>query len=237
MRMLILGVALASLFFSGCSQSETIKNEDCVFTVNDESVTEEEFKIYMYETQKSFEQLGGSDIWDTDFDGRTAESVAKENTFNTVVMVKIAAQKAKNEDIDLDDEAKEKLKEDADSMYNGYSDSIKNKVGADEQLYYNVLYENKLYSLIYEDTVKNYTVNEDEFQRYYSENKDDLTQNYKSNVNSNEPIDEEVLKDYAFSYFEDSEKQQYFSKEYDKWKAGSIIKKNQDVWDKITLIK
>ncbi len=237
MKKLILGAVLTAMIFSGCSQNESVKNSETVFTVNDEAVSTEEFNIYLYETQKSFEQLGGSDIWETDFDGRTAESVAKDNTFNTVVMVKIAAQRAVKTGLDIDDDTKEKLKEEADTLYNGYSDSIKSEIGADERLYYDVLYENKLYSMVYDDTVKDYTVSDYEFEDYYTANKDALTQNYKTNVNSGEPVDEDALRDYSYVYYEDSKKQQYFSKEYDRWKASSVIKKNQDVWDKISLIE
>lgn len=237
MKKLILGVVLAALSFSGCSQKENVKSEEIVFTVNDEAVSVDEFNIYLYETQKSFEQLGGSDIWETDFDGRTAESVAKDNTFNTVLMVKIAAQRALKEGLDVDDETKDQLKEESYAVYNGYSDIIKNKIGADEQLYYDVLYENKLYSIVYEDTVKNYVVSNSEFENYFSANKVSLLENYKTNVNSGEPVDEDRLRDYSYAYYEDSEKQQYFSREYDKWKASSIIKKNKDVWNKIILIE
>ena len=94
MKNIILYAVLAVFLLSGCSRSQQTTNTGVVFTVNDEAVSVEEFNIYLYETQKSFEQLGGTDIWETDFDGRKAESVAKDNTFNTVVMVKIAAQKA-----------------------------------------------------------------------------------------------------------------------------------------------
>ncbi|MEA4971757.1 hypothetical protein SDC9_149641 [bioreactor metagenome] len=237
MKKLILWVALSALIFSGCSQGDPVKNTDCVFTVNDETVSTEEFNIYLYETQQSFEQLGGSDIWETDFDGRTAESVAKDNTFNTIVMVKIAAQRAAKEDLNVDDETKEKLKTEATNMYNGYSDSVKNGIGADEKLYYDVLYQNMLYNMILEDTVKDYSVSDGEFESYFLTNKDKLTQYYKTNTNSSGPVDEDALKDYSYAYYENSMKQQYFSKEYDKWKAESTIDKNQDVWDKIKLIE
>lgn len=237
MKNLILGVAMAALIFSGCSHNESTKNADYVLMVNDEAVSKEEFNIYFYETQKSFEQLGGSDIWETDFDGRTAESVAKDNTFNTVVMVKIAEQKALKEGLDVDDETKEKLKSEAADMYNGYSDSIKTEMGADESLCYDVLYENMLYNLVYADTIKDYSVNDEGFESYFSANKEMLTEYYKTNVNSEEPVNEDALKDYSFSYYEDNMKQQFFSKEYDKWKAESTIEKNQGVWDTITLIE
>ena len=237
MKNLILGVVLAVLFLSGCSRSESSNSSDAAFTINDEAIPVSEFNIYLYETQQSFEQLGGTDIWETDFDGRTAESVAKDNTFNTVVMVKITAQKAAETGLSIDDETKEKIRDEAEEIYSGYSDSIKNEIGADEQMYYDVMYENALYNIVYEDTVKNYSVSDEDFENFFAANKDSLIQYYKTNVDSAESVSEDAVKDYSYEYYNDSMKQQYFSKEYDKWKSESIIKKNQEVWDKITLIQ
>lgn len=237
MKNIILYAVLAVFLLSGCSRSQQTTNTGVVFTVNDEAVSVEEFNIYLYETQKSFEQLGGTDIWETDFDGRKAESVAKDNTFNTVVMVKIAAQKAVKSGLTIDDETKETIRTEAKSIYNGYNDSIKSEIGADEQMYYEVMYENALYSIVYEDTVKNFSVNDKNFNDFFSKNKESLIQYYKTNVDSTEPVNEDAVKDYSYEYYNDSMKQQYFSKEYDKWKSEASIEKNQDIWDKITLIE
>lgn len=237
MKNIILYAVLAVFLLSGCSRSQQTTNTGVVFTVNDEAVSVEEFNIYLYETQKSFEQLGGTDIWETDFDGRKAESVAKDNTFNTVVMVKIAAQKAVKSGLTIDDETKETIRTEAKSIYNGYNDSIKSEIGADEHMYYEVMYENALYSIVYEDTVKNFSVNDKYFNDFFSKNKESLIQYYKTNVDSTEPVNEDAVKDYSYEYYNDSMKQQYFSKEYDKWKSEASIEKNQDIWDKITLIE
>lgn len=68
--------------------------------INDKTVSREEFNIYLYETQKSFESLGGEDIWETDFDGRSAETVAKENTLSTLTFVKLTAERAENMEVE-----------------------------------------------------------------------------------------------------------------------------------------
>ena len=104
-------------------------------------------------------------------------------------------------------------------------------------MYYEVMYENALYSIVYEDTVKNFSVNDKYFNDFFSKNKESLIQYYKTNVDSTEPVNEDAVKDYSYEYYNDSMKQQYFSKEYDKWKSEASIEKNQDIWDKITLIE
>ena len=110
--------------FSGCSsQNKTdIKQEDTTeyaFSIGETDVSKEEFNIYLYETQKSFEQLGGTDIWETDFDGRTAESVAIDNTLNSIQLVKFAVEEAEKRGVTLDDSMKNQAEERAEEMYDG----------------------------------------------------------------------------------------------------------------------
>ena len=79
---------------------ENAQEEAYVVKINGQTVSREEFNIYMYETQKSFESLGGNDIWETDFDGRSAESVARDNTLSTVSLIKYAVEKAEEAGIE-----------------------------------------------------------------------------------------------------------------------------------------
>ena len=131
----IIIMAAAVMAFSGCSsQSKTdIKQEDTTeyaFSIGETDVSKEEFNIYLYETQKSFEQLGGTDIWETDFDGRTAESVAIDNTLNSIQLVKFAVEEAEKRGVTLDDSMKNQAEERAEEMYDGLSDDIRSKIGA-----------------------------------------------------------------------------------------------------------
>ena len=73
---LAVSAVLITAMLSGCSTAKETADENYVVKINGETVSREEFNIYMYETQKSFEALGGEDIWETDFDGRSAETVA-----------------------------------------------------------------------------------------------------------------------------------------------------------------
>ena len=238
----IIIMAAAVMAFSGCSsQSKTdIKQEDTTeyaFSIGETDVSKEEFNIYLYETQKSFEQLGGTDIWETDFDGRTAESVAIDNTLNSIQLVKFAVEEAEKRGVTLDDSMKNQAEERAEEMYDGLSDDIRSKIGADISLYESVFEENMLYNIMYEEITGDYSVNEKDFEAYYSEHKDEILSAYKTNVDSTEPVNDDAVKDYGLEYYTDVMKQDYFNSEYNKWLSPNAVDKNDEVWNTIALIK
>ena len=174
---------------------------------------------------------------ETDFDGRSAESVAKDNTLSTVTLVKLAEERAVKNGITLDDTEKEDAQTEAEAMYDELTDSQREAIGADKELYYEVMLENFLYNKVYADTVKDYTVSDEDFEGYYSTNLEELKNQYRENVSSDEPINEAAVKDYSRSNFEKYMKQLYFTKEYEKWESSAIIEKNSEVWNTITLIR
>ncbi len=241
MKKLSLLFVLITALMCGCSSAaetaETKEEEVYAVTINDEGVTKEEFNIYLYETQVSFEELGGEDIWETDFDGRTAEAVAKDNTLSTITLVKISAQKAESSGISLTEEEEAQAAEDAQAMYDSLTDEEREMIGADIELYTAVFMDNALYNKMYEETVSNYVVNSATFEEYYNTYYDTLVEQYMENVSAEEPIDEEAVRDYSMANFETFRKQNYFSNEYDKWESTAKIITNDDVWNEITLIK
>ncbi len=237
MKKLILLMTLIAMLACGCSTAAETADEDYVVKINDEAVSGEEFNIYLYETQRSFESLGGEDIWETDFDGRTAETVAKENTLSTITLVKLANQKAEKSGIGLSDEETETVELEAKEMYDSLTDEEREKIGADEELYIEVLLENAMYNKVYDETVKNYVVNDSAFNEYYDTYRETLIEQYKENVSDEEPINEDAVRDYSKANFEDYRKQTYFSKEYEKWESTAKIERNDAVWNEITLIK
>ena len=89
---IFLALCAALLVFCGCSAENG--SGDWLIKIDGKSVSRMEYLIYLKETVQNYELIGGDDIWDTDFDGRTAEDVAKESAFNSLVAVKIAIEKA-----------------------------------------------------------------------------------------------------------------------------------------------
>lgn len=237
---LAVSAVLITAMLGGCSTAKETADENYVVKINGETVSREEFNIYMYETQKSFEALGGEDIWETDFDGRSAETVAKDNTLSTITLVKFAEEKAASAGIELDDETIAEAEASAEEDYNGLTDSEKEDIGADLELYKEVMRENALYNEVYKYMVKDYVISDEEFDEYYESNKDTITEQYKTYTgvsDSEETVDEAQVKDFARYYYEENMRQQYFASEFEKWQSEADIEKNAQLWNTVTLIR
>lgn len=230
---------LTAAMLSGCSTAAETEDNGYVVEINGEGVSREEFNIYMYETQKSFEELGGTDIWETDFDGRSAETVAKDNTLSTISLVKFAEETAADAGIELDDETAAQAEESAQEMYDSLTENEKEEIGADLELYKKVMRENALYNEVYKYIVKDYVVSDEDYDTYYEEHKDTLTEQYKqaNGISDEETADEEAVKEYGRDNYEDYMKQMYFSKEFEKWENEADIVKNASLWNTVTLIR
>ncbi|MDD5944208.1 MAG: SurA N-terminal domain-containing protein [Clostridia bacterium] len=237
MKKIFPALILVAALVTGCSTADKGTNEDYAVKINATEVSKEEFNVYLYETQRSFEQLGGEDIWETDFDGKSAESVAKDSTLATLTLVKLSAERAEKNGISLSAEEAERAAEEADAIYDGLTDEERVAIGADRELYHTVLTENALCNEVYDDTVKNYVVSDEGFDEYFENNRETLEERYKSYMGSEDPVDETALMDYSRGYYEEYMKQSYFSKEYEKWESSASVEKNAEVWDSITLIK
>ena len=230
---------LTAAMLSGCSTAAETEDNSYIVEINGEGITREEFNIYMYETQKSFEELGGTDIWETDFDGRSAETVAKDNTLSTISLVKFAEETAADAGIELDDETAAQAEESAQEMYDSLTENEKEEIGADLELYKKVMRENALYNEVYKYIVKDYVVSDEDYDAYYEEHKDTLTEQYKqaNGISDEETADEEAVKEYGRDNYEDYMKQMYFSKEFEKWENEADIVKNASLWNTVTLIR
>lgn len=168
---------ITSIILNGCN-SKASEVATYAVKINNEQVSKNEFMLYLYEAQKNFESVGGNDIWETDFDGQTAEEAAKESALNALKMVKITAQRAKELKINLTDEGKKKAKSEAKSSYAGYSEEEKKAIGLSEDEIYNIMQEKYLFNNVYDEIVKNYEVSEADFNAYYKDNKDKFKSDY-----------------------------------------------------------
>lgn len=237
MKKLILLISLMCMTLVGCTSAKTEEVSEYAVKINDTEVSKEEFSIYLHEVQKNFEEVGGEGIWETDFDGKDAVEVAKDNALSTLVLTKLSVEKAEENNTELPKELKSGAEEQAKYVYESLTNEEKDAIGADLDLYKKVFVENALSVIVYDDTVKPYVVNYDGFEDFYEAAKDEIEKQYKANVNPSETVDEEVLKDYAKDYYEEFSKQVYFSEEYEKWKAGADIEKNDAVWTEIQPVK
>lgn len=153
----------------------TTANEAYVVRINGHPVLKPEFMTYLYETQLNFETIGGADIWETDFDGETAEKVAKDSALNALKMVKITISKAKELGISLTDDELEKAKADAVATMEELTPEIAAQIGISAEEMERVMAEKTLYTKVYMNLTSNFVLSEgnlEEFNAYYETNKD-----------------------------------------------------------------
>lgn len=168
-KFLILLLIFISLCFAGCNkkQYEGEVIQDYVIKINNNEIKQGEVYTYFYEVYKNFESIGGEDIWDTDFDGRTAQEVAKESVLNTLTVVNVCKEKAKELNITLTDDEKNEAKSEAEIFYNEIDDKIKSETDIKLEDVINVMEDKVLYSKVYDYFTKGYVVSEADFDTYW----------------------------------------------------------------------
>jgi len=123
--------------------------------------------FYLRETVQNFEYIGGEDIWETDFDGRSAEDVAKENAFNSVVAVKLAVENGENIELGENDESRAEIEALALTERNGEtqeSDFYRNALG--------VVREKYIYNAVRESIVSGINISSVQIEQFCDENRE-----------------------------------------------------------------
>jgi parvulin-like peptidyl-prolyl isomerase len=162
----------AQVLFVGCQKKEVAN----IATINDQKVGVDEFNLYLWSVQQSFEAMD-KDIWDTDFgDGKTAEEVAKERALDSITAVKVKLQEAEKLGVSLTDEEKKQAKEQAATLIAQMGEEKAKEMGIDEKLIIKIMEENTIGYKMYEEVTKDFALDEEGFEKYYKENEESLKQ-------------------------------------------------------------
>lgn len=164
-------------FLPGCDRTKLMENEYIV-KIDGEEIGIGEYLVYLKEAEKDFESIGGSDIWDTDFDGQTAAEAAKESALNGLKMVKISNQRADSFDLVLSEEEKEEAKKEAEKTYQEYSQEEKEQISQED--IYQVMCDQALYSKVNQKVTQNLVINEEDFESYYTRSKEEFAKTFTS---------------------------------------------------------
>lgn len=162
----------ALLVFCGCSAENG--SGDWLIKIDGKSVSRMEYLIYLKETVQNYELIGGDDIWDTDFDGRTAEDVAKESAFNSLVAVKIAIEKADKYSASLSETDESRAEMEALQMSQNAGEE------KDSEFYktaLNVVKEKYLYNYVKENLTKSIKIAFAQTDAFCNENRDKYRRN------------------------------------------------------------
>lgn len=166
------------VFVSGCgSVTDKSTSGDYVVKVNGVDVYKSEFMIYLNEAKINFESIGGVDIWETDFEGTTAEEVAKNSAIKAIELVKVSNQKADELGITLDDSEKETANKEAEIEYKSLGDyASKNDITLEDVE--KVMQDKMLYTKVYQNVTSDFEISDADFNAYYDSVKDELMDYY-----------------------------------------------------------
>lgn len=169
---IFLALCAALLVFCGCSVENG--SGDWLIKIDGKNVSRMEYLIYLKETVQNYELIGGDDIWDTDFDGRTAEDVAKESAFNSLVAVKIAIEKADKYSASLSETDESRAEMEALQMSQNAGEE------KDSEFYktaLNVVKEKYLYNYVKENLTKSIKIASAQTDAFCNENRDKYRRN------------------------------------------------------------
>lgn len=163
----ILVTIIALISLSGCLG----KGGDYVAEIGNTKISRGEFMVYLIEQKKNFEEQGGSDIWEADFDGVSAIEVAKQNALDSITMVKSAVKQTDSLGIKLDEKDISDIDNQAKSLMNEFSSEELTELSLDYDKIHSILEESALQSKVYDYVTSNYVVNTDEMNKYIEEYK------------------------------------------------------------------
>jgi len=152
-------------------------NNNYALKIDKEKISANEYKIYLYEQIKIFKEKGGEDIWETDFDGVSAEDVAKQNAINSIVLVKTAVKQSKELNININNNDINNIKKESDSLFNELNSNIKNNNISKKEVE-NVITESYIQKKVYQFVTDGFVTSNADFEayfnNYYEENKKQL---------------------------------------------------------------
>ena len=163
----ILVTIIALISLSGCLG----KGGDYVAEIGNTKISRGEFMVYLIEQKKNFEEQGGSDIWEADFDGVSAIEVAKQNALDSITMVKSAVKQTDSLGIKLDEKDISDIDNQTKSLMSEFSSEELTELSLDYDKIHSILEERALQSKVYDYVTSNYVVNSDEMNKYIEEYK------------------------------------------------------------------
>lgn len=164
-------ISIVAVAFTGCGNRQVI-----VATINDKQVSEPLYNIFLWSTQRGLESLQ-NDFWKLDnIEGKTPEEYAKEKALKSISYCIVVEQKAKELNIKLTKEEKDKVKQAAKkAMEENKALSNKYKISRkDYEAYYTYAAQNEKITKI-------------------------LAESYEPNSNEIKVMQDKMLKEQAFN--------------------------------------
>jgi HKD family nuclease len=158
----LLGFMLISAMLLGLSACAK-NGDEYVLTINGTRVSKGEYMVYLYEQKKSFEERGGEDIWEVDFDGTSAQEVAKQNAVNSITLVKAALAQADDLDIKLSDEDEAEINTQSKALFDDMGEQKTSALNISEEDIRKIVRESFIQQRVYDLVTDGFVVKEDDF--------------------------------------------------------------------------
>lgn len=200
---------------------------DYAMTVDGKKISMGEFSVYLYEQKTTFEQMGGSDIWDTDFNGVPAADVAKENAYTSVVYVKTACKNAKDIGVSLDDEDKAEAASLGEQIYNEMGRDYCRSKGLSPEDVNGIMEEILLHQKVMDYITKSYQPSDADYSAYI----DDYIKEHPDDKSPRATLESRLREDYIRT-----KKEAIYQEQIEKWCENTDIEKNEAVWDQISVV-
>lgn len=154
---------LLVVMMTGCGINSKIVDKTVVI-VEKEEVKLSELKLYLRLIEKDFESIGKEDIWETDFDGKTAEEMAKERALESLLRTKVINKKASNLNVALTEEDEKLVEEQRQGLIEYLGEEKMTNIGVDEEIIKKMMKENLLANKVFEEATKDFQVDSDKIQ-------------------------------------------------------------------------
>lgn len=162
---LLLAATLSLSCFTACGADEnksgtrvvftTGFGKDEVFRIEDISCTQGELMVYLTTTQNQYENVYGTEIWNTSLDGVTLEENVKETVLAKIAQIKTMYLLAKEKEIVLEEQEEGKVKAAAEEYFQGLNETEIELMGITqetvEKLYKEYAMADKVYHQIIQD--------------------------------------------------------------------------------------
>jgi foldase protein PrsA len=166
-------VIVVGMVLTGCS---TLSRSEYVASINGEKVSVEEYKVYLWRIKQVYQSIGQEDIWETKFDGKPAEEVAKERALDSIKAIKLQVEEAKKMKLTLTEEEKEQVKNQAAILKSEIGEEEIKNMGISNSTIEKITEDNIISQKLFETITKDFVGNKEEFEAFFEQNKESLKQ-------------------------------------------------------------
>ncbi|MDR1687306.1 MAG: hypothetical protein LBS21_01685 [Clostridiales bacterium] len=213
-----------------------------VATIDGNAVSEYEFVYHFMNQVTQFQQIAGEvQIWDMDFDGTTAEELAKQRTLETVRLTRECARRAKEEGLEPKPEELTDAQNNAESYVSTLPPHLTTRYGLTAQRMKELLHENIYSSLLFEKYTADYVPESADYEAELTQLIADEQKYWQDKAvaeGDTVPFTEQELSEIATNVEASlllQYKNRYFETIFTPWIENMAIEINHEVYDTITV--